>query len=96
MFDGPQFVKSDEESYEALTNEPLLTRRERVQDLRAAPRDQGHPDGGGQGRDFVLRRGGVTALVGQSGSGKSTLARMITGVDQPTSGPITFHGPTAT
>ena len=41
---------------------------------------------------FVLHRGGVTALVGQSGSGKSTLARMITGVDRPTSGTITFHG----
>jgi peptide/nickel transport system ATP-binding protein len=34
----------------------------------------------------------VTALVGQSGSGKSTIARMITGVDAPTSGRITFHG----
>ena len=41
---------------------------------------------------FVLHRGGVTALVGQSGSGKSTLARMITGVDPPTPGTITFHG----
>jgi peptide/nickel transport system ATP-binding protein len=34
----------------------------------------------------------VTALVGQSGSGKSTIARMITGVDAPTAGRITFHG----
>ncbi|MEE1618593.1 ABC transporter ATP-binding protein [Brachybacterium sp. J153] len=40
---------------------------------------------------FQLRRGMVTALVGQSGSGKSTLARMITGVDRPTKGTITFH-----
>ena len=41
---------------------------------------------------FVLRKGEVTALVGQSGSGKSTLARMITGVESPTSGRIVFHG----
>jgi peptide/nickel transport system ATP-binding protein len=39
---------------------------------------------------FTLRRGRVTALVGQSGSGKSTLAKMITGVETPTSGSITF------
>lgn len=44
------------------------------------------------GASFELRRGEVTALVGQSGSGKSTLARMITGVDRPTSGRIVFHG----
>ena len=32
----------------------------------------------------------MTALVGQSGSGKSTLAKMITGVETPTTGSITF------
>ncbi len=41
---------------------------------------------------FVLRRAWVTALVGQSGSGKSTLARVITGVERPTAGTITFRG----
>ena len=41
---------------------------------------------------FQLRKGEVTALVGQSGSGKTTLARMITGVDKPTSGSIRFTG----
>ncbi|MGA8114358.1 MAG: ABC transporter ATP-binding protein [Actinocatenispora sp.] len=37
---------------------------------------------------FALRRGRVTALVGQSGSGKTTLARLITGVERPDSGQI--------
>jgi len=39
---------------------------------------------------FVLRRGEVTALVGQSGSGKSTIARMITTIEKPTAGRILF------
>ncbi|WP_020576009.1 ABC transporter ATP-binding protein [Actinopolymorpha alba] len=39
---------------------------------------------------FVLRAGTVTALVGQSGSGKTTLARMVTGVERPDTGSVTF------
>ena len=93
VFQGPQFVKSASESYEALGRDPVLTvedvsktfvqRRGTTVTRTEAVRNA----------SFVLHRGGVTALVGQSGSGKSTLARMITGVDQPTSGTITFHGP---
>jgi peptide/nickel transport system ATP-binding protein len=41
---------------------------------------------------FELRRGRVTALVGQSGSGKTTLARMVTGVERPDSGHIRCLG----
>jgi peptide/nickel transport system ATP-binding protein len=92
-FAGPQFVKTAEESSSALKGDVLLTvedvskvfeRRRgltvtRVEAVRSA--------------SFVLRKGEVTALVGQSGSGKSTLARMITGVDSPSSGRIVFHGP---
>ena len=91
-FQGPQFVKSASESDEALRREPVLTvenvsktfvqRRGTTVTRTEAVRDA----------SFVLHRGGVSALVGQSGSGKSTLARMITGVDRPTSGKITFHG----
>ena len=39
---------------------------------------------------FVLEPGASMALVGASGSGKSTIAKMITGIERPTSGTITF------
>jgi peptide/nickel transport system ATP-binding protein len=39
---------------------------------------------------FTLEPGASMALVGASGSGKSTIARMITGIEHPTSGSITF------
>lgn len=41
---------------------------------------------------FTLEPGQSLALVGQSGSGKSTIAKMITGVEKPTEGSITFGG----
>ncbi|TCC35888.1 dipeptide ABC transporter ATP-binding protein [Kribbella speibonae] len=91
-FAGPQFVKSAAESAEAARGLPLVTVDDvsktyvRRQGLRAVRTEAV------AGANFVLHRGGVTALVGQSGSGKSTLARMITGVDAPTTGRITFHG----
>jgi peptide/nickel transport system ATP-binding protein len=91
-FAGPQFVKSAAESAAAVQRRPLITVEDvcktytRRQGLRAV-RTPAVIDA-----NFVLHRGGVTALVGQSGSGKSTLARMITGVDAPTSGKIIFHG----
>lgn len=40
---------------------------------------------------FALRKGEVTALVGQSGSGKSTIARIITAIENPTSGQVLYH-----
>ncbi|WP_420114461.1 ABC transporter ATP-binding protein [Pseudactinotalea sp.] len=40
---------------------------------------------------FTLRKGEVTALVGQSGSGKSTIARIITTIETPTSGQVLYH-----
>ncbi|MFD7154505.1 ABC transporter ATP-binding protein [Kribbella sp. NPDC059898] len=91
-FAGPQFVKSAADSAQAARNRPLVTVDDvsktyvRRQGLRAVRTEAV------TGASFVLHRGGVTALVGQSGSGKSTLARMITGVDAPTAGRITFHG----
>jgi len=40
---------------------------------------------------FTIEPGEPVALVGQSGSGKSTLARMITGLERPDSGRVTYH-----
>jgi peptide/nickel transport system ATP-binding protein len=42
------------------------------------------------GVSLSLRHRRVTALVGQSGSGKTTLARMISGVERPDAGRISF------
>lgn len=39
---------------------------------------------------FTLRKGYITALVGQSGSGKTTIGRLITGIEKPDAGSITF------
>lgn len=40
--------------------------------------------------DFQLRTGEHVAIVGDNGAGKSTLVRMVSGVEQPTSGKIFF------
>ncbi|WP_392543822.1 ABC transporter ATP-binding protein [Oryzobacter telluris] len=90
-FNGPEFVKTADESAKALEHPPLLSvegvtkvyerRRGFKVERTTAVEDV----------SFTLRRGEVTALVGQSGSGKSTLARLITGVDKPTQGRIVFH-----
>jgi len=90
-FQGPEFVKSVGETQEALTNEVFL----RVKDVRKTFRTRRgftvEENEVIKGVSFELRRGMVTALVGQSGSGKSTIAKMITGVERPTSGEIVFQ-----
>ncbi|WP_374971258.1 ABC transporter ATP-binding protein [Terrabacter sp. BE26] len=92
-FDGPQFVKTAEESTQALRGDVVLS-LENVSKVFTRRRGLAvHRTEAVTDASFVLRKGEVTALVGQSGSGKSTLARMITGVDSPTSGRIVFHGP---
>jgi dipeptide transport system ATP-binding protein len=45
-----------------------------------------------KGVNFTLEKGRTLAVVGESGCGKSTLARMITLIDQPTSGEILIDG----
>lgn len=41
---------------------------------------------------FTLSSGRITGLVGQSGSGKSTIAKILTQLEQPSSGTITLDG----
>ncbi|WP_377639143.1 ABC transporter ATP-binding protein [Oryzobacter terrae] len=90
-FNGPEFVKTADESAKALEHPPLLS----VEDVtKVYERRRGltvERTTAVEDVSFTLRRGEVTALVGQSGSGKSTLARLITGVDKPTQGRIVFH-----
>jgi fructose transport system ATP-binding protein len=45
-----------------------------------------------QSVDFELRQGEHVAIMGDNGAGKSTFVRQITGVEQPTSGKMYFHG----
>lgn len=43
---------------------------------------------------LTLRRGEITAIVGDNGAGKSTLVRCVSGVHRPQHGTITFDGGT--
>lgn len=45
-----------------------------------------------KGVDFEVRSGKVTTLFGENGAGKSTLMKIISGVEQPTSGTIKLFG----
>ena len=42
--------------------------------------------------DLQLRRGEVHGLVGENGAGKSTLMKVLSGVEQPTSGELLVNG----
>ncbi len=41
---------------------------------------------------FVIRPGEILGLLGPNGAGKSTTVKMLTGLVEPTSGEIRFHG----
>ncbi|MHB1172473.1 MAG: ABC transporter ATP-binding protein [Lacisediminihabitans sp.] len=61
-----------------------------VSKIYPAPRRGEQPVRAVNDVSFTLEPGASMALVGASGSGKSTIAKMITGVEHPTSGAITF------
>jgi len=61
-----------------------------VSKLYAPPRHGEKPVLAVNDVSFRLEPGASMALVGASGSGKSTIAKLITGVERPTSGTITF------
>jgi peptide/nickel transport system ATP-binding protein/oligopeptide transport system ATP-binding protein len=46
------------------------------------------------GVDLEVQRGECIGIVGESGSGKTTLAKLILGIEQITSGDVTFKGST--
>lgn len=45
-----------------------------------------------KGVNFAIRKGTVTTLFGENGAGKSTLMKILSGVEQPTSGEIVLEG----
>jgi putative ABC transport system ATP-binding protein len=45
-----------------------------------------------RGVDLSIADGDMVAVVGPSGSGKSTILNMITGIDRPTAGTVSFDG----
>ena len=44
------------------------------------------------GADLTIAPGETVGVVGESGCGKSTLAKVLVGVQQPTSGTVSFGG----
>ncbi|WP_240232806.1 sugar ABC transporter ATP-binding protein [Devosia lacusdianchii] len=46
--------------------------------------------------DFDINAGEVHAIIGENGAGKSTLIKILSGIEQPTSGSISYDGKTVT
>ncbi|MFI6985857.1 ABC transporter ATP-binding protein [Embleya sp. NPDC050154] len=48
------------------------------------------------GVDFEVRQGEIVAVVGENGSGKSTLMKLLSGLNLPTTGVVTWDGVSVT
>jgi NitT/TauT family transport system ATP-binding protein len=72
-----------------LATEPII-------EARAIEKSYPQPDGTGIQvvglMDFCIEAGKIIALLGASGCGKSTLLRILSGLSQPTSGALFWHG----
>ncbi len=68
------------------TEKPILE----LKDITKIFSNRGHSTTAAQNVNFKVEPGKIVALVGESGSGKSTLAKLITGIERPTSGSISF------
>lgn len=42
--------------------------------------------------DLTINKGEILGIIGENGAGKSTLLKVLTGIQQPNAGSITFHG----
>ena len=69
--------------------EAIIEAREVEKSLRAAPWRKVQVIAP---TDLAVYPGTIFALLGPSGSGKSTLLRMLTGLSQPSSGQVLWHG----
>jgi NitT/TauT family transport system ATP-binding protein len=72
-----------------LANEPII-------EARAIEKSYPQPDGTRIQvvglTDFTIEPGKIVALLGASGCGKSTLLRILSGLSQPSSGALFWHG----
>jgi peptide/nickel transport system ATP-binding protein len=90
-FAGPVFVKSASDLVAGAADSDVVLAVEHVS--KTYTRRKGFTTSTVEAVDdvsFRLRRGRVTALVGQSGSGKTTIARLVTAVERPDAGTIRF------